>query len=662
MTKLVKIVHILLILSALFIEKTSIAQGLSFTRPAKIFTDQQTDREPSITGFEGNYFVAWKEAGSTANILLSDLGKQYDTSAAAPVVRISGATSSFAPLLQPFHNRLYLFWINPKGSIQYLVRTKEQGFDPSAIHEIVFTDPVKVALGIDGAELGERLVLSAHADNKEGLLYTLLEVDANGLLQPGILHKIPQEKSRNYPHVTAINNTTARFCWQGKNDQLFFADYDATRNSWSEARPKGNSQTQVSPVIHQVYNSDQLFYIWRGYKKDNRLYYKMGAGFASPRGHTELPPYFTTDLPVSVCKVDANNFLMAYTGPDRQLYLSNFSAYQPARWMEQVLQPRTSNKTLKDIVIPGSHDAGMSVLTATGGQQKGTINECNTLTQKLNIENQLNGGVRMFDLRIGTFNKMLYTKHCSSDCMDEALGGGFGERLYPIATAIKKFLQSNPQEIVMATFSHFCEKETPLAGLKDSLIQWIGQDHIYVADKTTIGDVPLRELAGKAILSFEIPDQKDHRFPGCSIADTSTAFINFRRAYAATNKMNELIEKEKRFFISLNNTLNKNDLVRLDWQITQSADEAPVICNEFQDEKINPLVNGVMLLANVIRKNKSIIDHSIEGNKWLPVKLNEWINEGIINRQNKPNIVYVDVAGAWITDYCIDLMRTNLYN
>ena len=125
--------------------------------------------------------------------------------------------------------------------------------------------------------------------------------------------------------------------------------------------------------------------------------------------------------------------------------------------------------------------------------------------------------------------------------------------------------------------------------------------------------------------------------------------------------MNELIDKEKNFFISLNNTLNPNDLVRLDWQLTQGADEAPVICNEFEDEKINPLVNGVMLLANVIRKNKSIIGHSLDGNKLLPVKLNEWIKDGTIHTKNKPNIVYVDVAGIWITDYCIDLMRGELY-
>ena len=103
--------------------------------------------------------------------------------------------------------------------------------------------------------------------------------------------------------------------------------------------------------------------------------------------------------------------------PDLQLPFT----YNPSSWMGDFLLSNKSDYTLKDIVIPGSHDAGMSVLTAAGGQQKGTINECNTLTQVLNIEGQLESGIRMFDLRIGIYNGEMYTKHCASDCMEDAI-------------------------------------------------------------------------------------------------------------------------------------------------------------------------------------------------------------------------------------------------
>ena len=85
------------------------------------------------------------------------------------------------------------------------------------------------------------------------------------------------------------------------------------------------------------------------------------------------------------------------------------------------------------------------------------------------------------------------------------------------------------------------------------------------------------------------------------------------------------------------------------------------ICNDFQDEKVNPLVNGVMMLTGALRRHKSIIDLSLTGNKYLPVTVNDWMGKGIITPANKPNILYVDVAGEWITDYCLLLNQTRLY-
>jgi len=112
----------------------------------------------------------------------------------------------------------------------------------------------------------------------------------------------------------------------------------------------------------------------------------------------------------------------------------------------------------------------------------------------------------------------------------------------------------------------------------------------------------------------------------------------------------------------MKNGVNKNDLIRLDWQLTQSSDEAALICNDFQDEKVSPVINGMMLLTNVIKKNQSITDLALFGNKYLPAKVNEWISTGAINKNNKPNILYIDAAGAWITDYCIELNGMPVYN
>lgn len=316
-------------------------------------------------------------------------------------------------------------------------------------------------------------------------------------------------------------------------------------------------------------------------------------------------------------------------------------------------------KTLQDIVLPGSHDAGMSVLTATGGTQAGTINECNTLTQVLPVSAQLRQGIRMFDLRVGTYNGLLYTKHCSSDCMADAIGGGYGEALAPLLDSIRVFLEAHRGEIVLVTFSHFCEREIAISALADSVLAHLGDRVARITGNPA--KIPLPELAGKVLVTFEGYARRDGSVDSCSIADYSGGGVNFRRAYAGTDKTARLVAREALFFQTLG-TVHPNDLVRLDWQLTQSSDEAAMTCNDFQNEKAGALVNGALLLTNIIRKHQSILSLSRDGNKLLAARLNDWIARGLVTPGNKPNILYVDVAGAWITDYCLALNRSPLYH
>ena len=664
-TKFCKRIHILLIFTAILGHSFVSGQGLSFTQPTAVFSDAKSDREPAIMNWQNATFLAWKQAGPEGNIWFGKMENNGNTLIAASVPnKVPGASTDFAPSLVLLNESGYIFWINPNGRIQYVVVENSQTQAFSVVYDLPLAGSEKFSQGLSITAFDNRLVLATHTDRRDELFYVVLEQAGDGQFKETVPEKIQDARSKNYPRIVALNKQQVRFCWTGKGDLVQYADLDLSGKKWSPVHHLVNKVTAASPAIQQPGSEQEVLYIWRGNKKDTRMYYKLMENQETNPGHSELPVYFSSSYPAVLSKTDNNHLVMAYTSLEGKLMVSSLMNYQPAKWMEQMIGPAGSSKTLKDIVIPGSHDAGMSVLTATGGQQKGTINDCNTLTQKLNIAQQLNAGIRMFDFRAGTYNKLLYTKHASSDCMEDALGGGYGERLFSVASAIKQFLSTNREEIVLATFSHFCEKETPLQTLKDSLIQWIGPDLIYTATKNAYDQVPLSKLAGKVILSFEVPLNPDNRFPTCSIADQSAAFINFRRAYAATNNLNNLLDKEKAFFTALSSdsALAQNDMIRLDWQLTQSNDEAPVICNEFEDDKINPIVNGVLLLTNVIRKNKSIINHAIGANAVLPVKLNEWIADGIINKQNKPQILYVDVAGTWITDYCINLLRSDLYN
>jgi hypothetical protein len=330
--------------------------------------------------------------------------------------------------------------------------------------------------------------------------------------------------------------------------------------------------------------------------------------------------------------------------------------------MEETLYPEKFDFSLQDIVIPGSHDAGMSVLTAAGGQQSGTINECNTLTQIQTIKDQLDAGIRMFDLRVGLYNNDIYTKHCSSDCMSDAIGGAYGEKLEDILKAIKLFLASNKKESIILSFSHFCEKELPASKTARYIADSLGSEFIFNAKGRKISEIKLHELSGKVLITFEHFATPDRMIDSCSIATQSPCLINFRRSYAATNALSSLLAKEKLFLQSFNHEKQKNnDLIRMDWQLTQSSDEAAMVCNDFQSEHINPLINGAMALTNALRNHHSIRDMSLAGNRALLPFINQSAASGLLAKNNKPNILYVDVAGNWITDYCIFLNNSSVY-
>ncbi len=649
---------LLLLCVAMLIHTVLYPQSLSFTTPVVLKEGVKTDQAVDITHFKNNFFFTWRDM-TTGSIRYSFLGENYNGGMRESMV-VPNAFSAYGSIFTTIDERLYLLWISKEGNIEYIINNSDSGFNTSNVYTLPFARPVSFTKGLSAGSLGAAAMLATHSVKKNEMICCLLHPGTNGLLVPGVTINLPA-KSEDYPCVIALNQTVVRYCWRDKKEGIVrYCDYSTGSQQWKQPATVAAAQTAVTPALCHTRQGGRQFYIWRGTKKDNQLYYANAALNETPGKQTALPPYFKSDVPVAICSVNEDNLLMAFTGTDNQVYISRFTNYDPSRWMENLLHSSASDKSLQDIVIPGSHDAGMSVLTAAGGQQPGTINECNTLTQKLPVSRQLVAGIRMCDLRAGTFNGYLYTKHCAADCMADAIGGAYGENLRLVCTSIRQFLQENTGEIILLSFSHFCEKETPVSLLTDSLLQYIGRELVYTATAAPVGKVPLRQLAGKVIISFETAEPVSSFFPTCTIADSSTAFINFKRSYAATNDIKILLEKEKLFFQQIMQPAS-NDLVRLDWQITQSASEAPTICNDFEDDKISPVVNSVMLLANVIKGNKSIVEHAIIGNNYLPATVNEWIQSGVINRGNKPHILYVDVAGEWITDYCIDLNRSELY-
>jgi hypothetical protein len=639
------------------------AQSLSFSQPVNFLPAVRTDKAIDITNFKGGYFVTWKDAGATGNIHVCYLGKQYDTRFSQNETTAGTEKSTFAPVLRVVNNHIYVLWLGIDGSLKYIINNSDTTFNTQTISIVNFENSRKLKSGVTATTINGQLMIASHADNKNEMVVAVIDADSNGLLKPAVLQTIPDKKSDEYPFIVTLSNNTVRICYKDYNDQgIYYTDLNTDTKTWTNQLSVCKSKSKVSPAVYHAFNTTRLFYIWKGNKKDNRIYYASNDEQTQPAEEHALPDYFKTSYPLSICNVDNKKFIMAFIGEDQKLYLSYFTNYNPARWMEDTLFPAKGNLTLKDIVIPGSHDAGMSALNGIGGTQGGSINPCNTLTQKQNIGRQLNAGIRMFDLRVGSFKNCIYTKHSSSDCMADAVGGGYGERFKDILDSIKTFLDHHKKEFIILTFSHFCPKEASANNVADSIFRALGKDRIYDNQSKSIDHIKLNELAGKVIVAFEQYANPDKLIDSNSMAEKGKTFLNIRRAYAATNQIDKLLKAEELFFISMKNGVNGNDLIRLDWQLTQSSDEAALVCNDFQNEKVSPVINGMMLLTNVIKKNQSITDLATFGNKYLPAKVNEWINTGMINKNNKPNVLYIDVAGAWVTDYCIELNGMSVYN
>ncbi|MCM1043375.1 MAG: phosphatidylinositol-specific phospholipase C domain-containing protein [Corallococcus sp.] len=99
------------------------------------------------------------------------------------------------------------------------------------------------------------------------------------------------------------------------------------------------------------------------------------------------------------------------------------------KWMSNIID----STLIKNVVLPGSHDAGTSTLNWLGK------------TQEADVATQLDMGARYFDLRVKKDGDKLVIFH----------GPLSGADFEPILRSVKTFLIDNPSETVILDFQHF---------------------------------------------------------------------------------------------------------------------------------------------------------------------------------------------------------------
>ncbi|KAF5240009.1 hypothetical protein FAUST_4593 [Fusarium austroamericanum] len=137
-----------------------------------------------------------------------------------------------------------------------------------------------------------------------------------------------------------------------------------------------------------------------------------------------------------------------------------------AGWMHNIKNV-IRDRTLDQIVMPGSHDSGMSTITGALLAFGGTWQ--NAQTQNLNINSQLWAGARWFVLRIATIHKPsgsyeFYALHVNEETNNSPVGAS-GEKFSDIIDEINDFTSQFPGEVIILQFRYLLGlRESPIIG------------------------------------------------------------------------------------------------------------------------------------------------------------------------------------------------------
>lgn len=167
------------------------------------------------------------------------------------------------------------------------------------------------------------------------------------------------------------------------------------------------------------------------------------------------------------------------------------SADMPSDWMHQNLAS-LGCQPLRRLCMPGSHDTGMSELT--GGTL--LVTQEDTLTQWVNIADQLDAGFRYFDIRPVIASGQFSTGHYS-----EVLGkwvGGNGQDIASLVSQVNNFLAHN-NELVILDLSHMFNTDDNWRTLNaDEFIRLLGQlqgiQHLYSGPNEDLSALPLNHF------------------------------------------------------------------------------------------------------------------------------------------------------------------------
>ncbi|SFW18904.1 hypothetical protein SAMN02927921_00437 [Sinomicrobium oceani] len=261
----------------------------------------------------------------------------------------------------------------------------------------------------------------------------------------------------------------------------------------------------------------------------------------------------------------------------------NYFPIDPGNWMQATMDA-IGEYTLKEIAIPGSHDAGM--YKRNGHTLFGE--DCNTLTQTLSIGGQLANGSRYFDIRPVISGDQYYTGHYTK-AIKMTWQGANGESVSDIIKEVNEFTSKRKELIILnlshdynadvgnASYRHFNEEEW--TGLFGQLSKINGLLHSEANDLTHVKLNDLLADGSKVIVVTEKLDKSQLGKYYRKGFFTSSEF-NVYNKYADTNSVSQMMADQIKKMKE-----HRAAYFLLSWTLTQSHREAAT-CFLFPSDSI----------------------------------------------------------------------------
>ena len=283
-------------------------------------------------------------------------------------------------------------------------------------------------------------------------------------------------------------------------------------------------------------------------------------------------------------------------------------------WMGNI-----SNTTkLNNIVLPGSHDAGMSQTNHC------TVVVANTdwvQAQDLNILNQANIGSRYFDIRLDYDHDELVTYHRGSGLGFDGVGCNgqiFANNDSGVLDNAINFLKDNPTETLILKLSHTrSDSGHSAVDTVSRVVKVLNSspynEYLYKSNSDiNLADLQIEQVRGKMIVvldseynSYINPTEGLFKYSDYnpSVSDGLQVYDN----YTSTDKLTKMHDDQLKK-LSLYGGLKQNDLFLLSWTLTGEVFQELNI-KELADEANNNLLDLLKYYSSNIVPNIIYIDY-----------------------------------------------------